>query len=88
MYNIHESDNNIGIVLIISVALSDVPIAVHQSLLLAGPMMPLLLLPLFRWVSILLPSVLVAVQVITGIVGQHQAVMVQNFMHLDNNIGL
>jgi hypothetical protein len=47
MYHIHNCDGNIGIILIVSVALPNVPIVVHGSSLLADPMMPLLLLPLF-----------------------------------------
>jgi hypothetical protein len=47
MYDFYNSDGNIGVVLIVSVALSGIPIIVHGSSLLAGPMMPSLLLPLF-----------------------------------------
>jgi hypothetical protein len=47
MYDIHNSDNNMSIISIVSVALSNVPIVICGSVLLAGPMMPLLLLPLF-----------------------------------------
>ncbi len=89
MYDFYNSDGNIGVVLIVSVALSGIPIIVHGSSLLAGPMMPSLLLPLFWWVLILLLSVLVAMQVTTcGIVGQRRAAMVRRFMHLEDNVGL